>query len=343
MDDVVQRVRVLRRRRTDSVPVSSSYSTTPNAKTSVRRSSGLPLDLLGRHVRGGADARRRRGDAGAGPSALGALGQLGDAEVDDLRARRRAVTMTLSGLRSRWTMPASCALRQTFRDLGHQLDALRDAVAPAHPLRQRLAVDELHGQKVHVAVRARVVDGDDGWMVERRRARAPRGRSARRGPDRRCGPSAGSSARRGGRAGVLGGVDLPMPPWRRREMISYRPTRVPAGTEPSALMPHSLYEVRRQKLDNAHSFIADSGELMSRIVKAGLIKPPSPRTSRNRSTPSATRRSSARSSTSSRPAREGVQMLCLQEIFNGPYFCAEQTHALVRLRRADPRRPDHPS
>ena len=38
--------------------------------------------------------------------------------------------------------------------------------------------------------------------------------------------------------------------------------------------------------------------------------------------------------------REGVQILCMQEIFTGPYFCAEQTHALVRRDGADSRRAD---
>ena len=41
-------------------------------------------------------------------------------------------------------------------------------------------------------------------------------------------------------------------------------------------------------------------------------------------------------------ADAGAQIVCLQEIFYGPYFCAEQTHPLVRLHRARPRRPHHP-
>ena len=38
--------------------------------------------------------------------------------------------------------------------------------------------------------------------------------------------------------------------------------------------------------------------------------------------------------------RRGVQILCLQELFYGPYFCAEQDHALVQDDRARSRRAD---
>jgi beta-ureidopropionase len=38
-------------------------------------------------------------------------------------------------------------------------------------------------------------------------------------------------------------------------------------------------------------------------------------------------------------AAAGAQIVCLQEIFYGPYFCAEQTGALVRLHRAVPDGP----
>ena len=42
-------------------------------------------------------------------------------------------------------------------------------------------------------------------------------------------------------------------------------------------------------------------------------------------------------------AADGAQIVCLQEIFYGPYFCAEQIDPLVRLHRAGPRRPDDPA
>ena len=40
--------------------------------------------------------------------------------------------------------------------------------------------------------------------------------------------------------------------------------------------------------------------------------------------------------------REGVQILCMQEIFTGPYFCAEQSAAVVRRRRGDSRTAPRP-
>src|ERR687884_496664 len=41
-----------------------------------------------------------------------------------------------------------------------------------------------------------------------------------------------------------------------------------------------------------------------------------------------------------RAGQEGVQILCLQEIFTGPYFCAEQT---TRWYDATERIPDGPT
>ena len=41
--------------------------------------------------------------------------------------------------------------------------------------------------------------------------------------------------------------------------------------------------------------------------------------------------------------REGVQILCLQEIFNGPYFCAEQRPHAGTTRPSRSRRPDQSS
>src|SRR4249920_4169468 len=41
-----------------------------------------------------------------------------------------------------------------------------------------------------------------------------------------------------------------------------------------------------------------------------------------------------------RAGREGVQLLCMQEIFTGPYFCAEQT---PRWYEATERIPDGPT
>ena len=42
-------------------------------------------------------------------------------------------------------------------------------------------------------------------------------------------------------------------------------------------------------------------------------------------------------------AEAGAQIVCLQEIFYGPYFCAEQTTQVVRYHRGSSRRPDNPA
>ena len=42
-------------------------------------------------------------------------------------------------------------------------------------------------------------------------------------------------------------------------------------------------------------------------------------------------------------AAQGAQVLCFQELFYGPYFCQVQDQAVLRVRRADPRRPDRPA
>ena len=41
-------------------------------------------------------------------------------------------------------------------------------------------------------------------------------------------------------------------------------------------------------------------------------------------------------------ARQGVQVLCLQELFNGPYFCAEQTMRWYDMTEQIPDGPDDP-
>ena len=80
---------------------------------------------------------------------------------------------------------------------------------------------------------------------------------------------------------------------------------------------------------------------MSRIVKCGLIQTSlaADVDEPHRDDPRRADRAHARLH---RPGRrsEGVQILCMQEIFTGPYFCAEQNTALVRRGREDPRRPD---
>jgi hypothetical protein len=141
----------------------SAYCGDANVRAAIER---LSFHLLGRHVRGGADARSRSRDAGA-ESLADAFRQLRDAEVDDLRAAvggdhdvvRLEIAMHDAGV---------VRFRQSLGDLRHHFDTLRDAATAAHPLRERHAVDQLHRQEVHVAVGARVVHGHDRWMIERR-------------------------------------------------------------------------------------------------------------------------------------------------------------------------------
>ena len=65
---------------------------------------------------------------------------------------------------------------------------------------------------------------------------------------------------------------------------------------------------------------------MSRNVISGLIQCANPHQRRDACRWPRSRRRRTRSTcrSSRRPARQGVQILCLQEIFNGPYFCPSQ-------------------
>ena len=80
---------------------------------------------------------------------------------------------------------------------------------------------------------------------------------------------------------------------------------------------------------------------MPQIVKCGLIQASHACSTdeKHRDDPRGEHRE-AREADRAAPAREGVQILCMQEIFTGPYFCAEQNAALVRRRRAHPGRAD---
>lgn len=128
----------------------------------------FPLHLLGGHVRGRADARGRRAHAGDRRALSEALGELGHAEVGDLGpavARDHDVVRLEVAVDDARVVRA----RQSVRDLRHQLDPRGHAAAFALPLGERLAVDQLHGQEVHVALVAGVVHRHDGRMIERRR------------------------------------------------------------------------------------------------------------------------------------------------------------------------------
>ena len=57
-------------------------------------------------------------------------------------------TITLSGLKSRWTSPFSWAADQTAACVGEDLQDLGPgAFAGRHPVAQRVALDELHGDE----------------------------------------------------------------------------------------------------------------------------------------------------------------------------------------------------
>ena len=90
--------------------VNISWSTAPNAKTSVRESTASPRDLLGRHVAGRAK-HRPWGRAGFGRRGARVPRRghgLRQTEIQHFDVPVR-VTNTFSGLTSRWTMPRACA------------------------------------------------------------------------------------------------------------------------------------------------------------------------------------------------------------------------------------------
>ena len=87
---------------------------------------------------------------------------------------------TLSGFRSRWTIPAACARARPFehlRDDVHRL-AERDAPRPPEPLAEVLAAEQLHHEVRAAVVAARVEHRDDVRALDgahrARLAREPR-------------------------------------------------------------------------------------------------------------------------------------------------------------------------
>ena len=83
------------------------------------------------------------------------------------------VTKMFSGLRSRWTMPLSCAAASPARNLRGVLDRLADGQAAgrraAELVAERLAFEQLRHEVVEAVVLADVVHGEDVRMVERGR------------------------------------------------------------------------------------------------------------------------------------------------------------------------------
>ena len=79
------------------------------------------------------------------------------------------VRNTLDGFRSRWTMPRACSAESAAsmpRPIG---TASRHAQrSPPQALRQRLALEELHGDEQLAALLADLVDLADVWMIHAR-------------------------------------------------------------------------------------------------------------------------------------------------------------------------------
>ena len=139
-------------------------------------------DLLGRHV-------RRRAEQRAGLRARRSIVQAGrelrDAEVEHLTRGPSPVTSTLSGLRSRWTMPIACAARERRQHLAHHLHhAARAARCRVRTIaRERLALDELHHDERSAVVERRQVEhADDVLVADQVRPPSPRRRTGRAAP-----------------------------------------------------------------------------------------------------------------------------------------------------------------
>ena len=83
---------------------------------------------------------RSKATAG-GPS----LGELREAEVEELTPV--VVSMTLPGLRSRWTIPVPVGRSERIRDLRAELEHLGDRQGPLLGAGERLAGQVLHDEK----------------------------------------------------------------------------------------------------------------------------------------------------------------------------------------------------
>ena len=166
--------------------------------------TALAAELLGRHVVDGAEplARPRSGRRRRDLARDAEVGQVGVLAL---------VQQDVAGLTSRWTRPCACAapsaeatwatsrrraLASSGACGGEQLGEAR----PAH---------EAHRDEQQAAVLARFVDRDHVWVLERRRRRATRARSARGTRHRRRAPGRSASARPVARASAE-------PPRRRR-------------------------------------------------------------------------------------------------------------------------------
>ena len=138
---------------------------------------GVPAGLLGAHVRRGAEDhaghRSGRGQRrGHGRVDLvrrrGGVERLGQPEVEHLDRARRAVSLTLAGLRSRWITPLSwAASRPSAICLAISSRLVERERPPCEPLREILALDQLHRQEAIAAVLVQTVDRGDVRVVQR--------------------------------------------------------------------------------------------------------------------------------------------------------------------------------
>jgi hypothetical protein len=102
-----------------------------------------------------------------------------ETEVEHLDAPE-AASMTLPGLRSRWTTPLSCAASTPAAICGRSRAPRRAAAARAEPLRERLARDELEHQVALAADFFEAVDRRDVRVVSDASSRASRSKRATR-------------------------------------------------------------------------------------------------------------------------------------------------------------------
>ena len=125
---------------------------------------GASLGLLGRHVGEGADDV-----AGSGQG--GGVGEAGDAEVHQLRARLAAsVTSTFCGLMSRWTTERSCAWSSASQRSAPISPISRSLSVPSRlSPRQRPAVDQLGDEQGVAVLLAHLIERHDARVVEPRR------------------------------------------------------------------------------------------------------------------------------------------------------------------------------
>ena len=153
-----QRVREMSSPGNARCPVSISNSTAPNAQMSARLSTALPARLLGRHVGGGAEnhprprhrrRRDRRRPRVARRHRAGRLHRLGEPEVQHLH-RAVGADFDVRGFQIAMNDPLLVRGFERVRDLLRDRQGFVDRDRAARdPLREVLALDELHHERAH--------------------------------------------------------------------------------------------------------------------------------------------------------------------------------------------------